>query len=114
MASAGARLNDPLTLVGDFLGAAVHTLLHARGVYLGVAGVKVLLLLCTLPISDPRVSAAVLAEGGCAKVRELCGQVWEAMKEPIVWKPTVFLFIFAAKPGNVVAANNMFDVHAIK
>ena len=31
--SAGARLNDPLTLVGDFLGAAVHTLLHARGVY---------------------------------------------------------------------------------
>ena len=80
--------------------------LGTREIYLGVAVVKVLTLLCTLPISDPRVSATALAESGCAKVRVLLGQVWEVMKDPIVWKPTVFLFIFAAKPGNADAFNS--------
>ena len=76
-----------------------------RHIYIATAVAKALTLLCTLPISDPRVSTAALSSaGGCsAKVRLLLGQVWETMKDPVIWKPTVFLFIFAAKPGNADA-----------
>ena len=80
--------------------------LGTREIYFGVAVAKLLTLLCTLPISDPRISAAALDKGGGAKVCVLLDQVWEVMKDPLVWKPTVFLFIFAAKPGNADAFNS--------
>ena len=47
--------------------------LEAGHMYLCVAGVKVLMLGCTLPISDPRVSATALADSCTAKVRVLLG-----------------------------------------
>ena len=94
------------SLLGLLLGgwAMQYGGLGTREIYCSVAVVKVLTLLCTLPIRDPIVLS--VSSSCCAKTRTLLGQVWETMKDPVIWKPTVFLFVFAAKPGNADAFNS--------
>ena len=96
-------------LLGLLLGgwAMQYGGLSVAAIYMSVAIVKACSLLCTFPIFDPRVPASQRDPARCGiKVRVLLGQVWETMKDPIIWKPTVFLFIFAAKPGNADAFNS--------
>ena len=96
-------------LLGLLLGgwAMQYAGLSVAAIYLSVGIVKAVSLLCTFPIYDPKVPASQRDPARCGiKVRVLLSQVWETMKDPIIWKPTVFLFIFAAKPGNADAFNS--------
>jgi len=96
-------------LLGLLLGgwAMQYAGLSVAAIYLSVGIVKAVSLVCTFPIYDPKVPASQRDPARCGiKVRVLLSQVWETMKDPIIWKPTVFLFIFAAKPGNADAFNS--------
>ena len=96
-------------LLGLVLGgwAMQYAGLSVAAIYLSVGIVKAVSLLCTFPIYDPKVPASQRDPARCGiKVRVLLSQVWETMKDPVIWKPTVFLFIFAAKPGNADAFNS--------
>ena len=89
------------SLVGNALSGHLHATLGTRGVFALTALLKLLMLSLPATLSDAAGHRLLCTSR--SKLVELRREIVDGASDPRVWKPVLFLFVFAACPTNADA-----------